>query len=87
METKIDINDKVKAVAKKNGWAYGDLAKAMGLTRNAMWSRLKDPKLSTLEQIAGIIGVPVAAFFTETGFSSGETACPHCGAEIKVYLG
>lgn len=83
----MDISESIKTVAKKYGLSFNELAEAVGITRRALWSRLKDPKLSTLEQIAGIIGVPVAAFFTETGFSAGDAACPHCGAEIKIYLG
>jgi transcriptional regulator with XRE-family HTH domain len=83
----MEISNTVKSVARKNGFDLLDIAKKIGITYTALWSRLKDPKLSTLEEIAGIIGVPVSAFFTESNYSGGDLACPHCGVPIKIFLG
>lgn len=83
----MEISTIVKSVARKHGYDLLDIAKVIGITYTALWSRLKDPKLSTLEEIAGIIGVPVSAFFTEANYSGGDLACPHCGAPIKIFLG
>lgn len=83
----MDISEIIKDVAKKNGKSFNDIADALNISRHALWSRLKDPRLSTLEAIAAVIGVPVADFFTEANYSGGDLACPHCGAPIKIFLG
>lgn len=83
----MEISETIKVVAKKHGKSVSEIADAMKISRHALWSRLKDPRLSTLEEIAGIIGVPVSAFFTESNYSGGDLACPHCGAPIKIFLG
>ena len=82
----MEIRENIKNVAKAHNIDLYEIAEALDITRVALWSRLRDPKFSTLEAIADVIGVPVTAFFTEESFSSGELVCPHCGASLRVFV-
>lgn len=55
----MEIRESIKSAAKYRGIGFEDLAERMGITRVALYSRLKDPKYSTLEEIAGILGCGV----------------------------
>jgi len=59
IEFAMEIRESVKLAAKREGVSVGELAERMGITRAALFSRLKDPKYSTLVEIAGLLGVGV----------------------------
>lgn len=82
----MEIVDSIKRVAKANNIQLSEIAKQMGLAYSSFWSRLRDPKLSTLQAVADAIGVPVSAFFTEESYTSSGLTCPHCGASLRVFV-
>ena len=48
----MEIVDSIKRVAKANNIQLSEIAKQMGLAYSSFWSRLRDPKLSTLQAVA-----------------------------------
>lgn len=82
----MEIVENIKNVARANGVQIYEIAEKMKITRSSLWSRLRDPKLSTLQAVADAIGVPVSAFFTEESFTSSGLTCPHCGASLRVFV-
>lgn len=82
----MEIRENIKNVAKAHDVSLATIAKGMNITYRALWSRLNDPKLSTLQAVADAIGVPVSAFFTEESFTSSGLTCPHCGASLRVFV-
>lgn len=81
----MDISESIKAVASRQHTPLNKVAEKLGITRAALWSRLKDPKFSTLEAVAEALNVPVSTFFTENDFETGKLTCPYCGKTIKVF--
>ena len=82
----MEIVENIKKVAKTHDISITEIAAAMKITRASLWSRLKDPKLSTLQAVADAIGVPVSAFFTEESYTSAALTCPHCGTILRVFV-
>ena len=63
----MDFN-KIKSLAKSNKISLKELAEKISLTEVGLHQSLKNKslKITDLEQIAGILGVPVSSFFDET---------------------
>lgn len=50
------MKERIKKIAQKKGYTLDDIANKMGIIYNALYQRLSvSPKLSTLEEIAGIL--------------------------------
>ena len=81
----MDIRAKIKQEVRSRGMILDDLAAGMKITRQALFSRLKDPKFSTLEEVARVLGVGVEDLFVEhEDDTAAGLVCPHCGKPIRI---
>ena len=80
------MKDIIKAEAKKKGLDIVELSAKLGTTHQNLYRMLKNPKFSTLERIAYVLGIPATVFFTEYTPYLGDFACPHCGKSLKLYI-
>lgn len=83
----MDIVVRIKQIGRELGFSWEDIASGLGITRASLHSRMKNPKMSTLEDIAGLLGVDVADFFREGEkgtFSASGACCPCCGASLRL---
>lgn len=77
---------------RQHGITQDMMATELGVTKQAVNNILKsdNPKLSTLERMAMVIGVPVYELFLdprEIVRCEGpaiDVDCPHCGAQLHV---
>lgn len=58
---------KIKSLASESGTTLVDVAKQLGISKQSLNQMIREnsTKVSTLERIAEILGVPVATFFDE----------------------
>lgn len=49
--------DRLKTILKKKGVTMAELAKCIGIERESLYSRVRDPKESTIKQVAKCLGV------------------------------
>ena len=81
--------DKLRRLFEASTDKYGD-ARKMGISYQAIMNILNgsDPKVSTIEKIAGFYGLPVGYFFDEAsadGQSSHELEIADLKGQIKGY--
>lgn len=84
---------RIKEILKQRGSTLIELSNAMGITDVALrYSISHNPTMSTLEKIAGVLGVRVSELLDEQteeqteeeGGVSVSVICPHCGKRIKM---
>lgn len=76
---------------RKHGWTMEQLAAEMtdkngnkGITQGAVSQIITgNPTLRKLQEIAGIIGVPLAVLLADDD-AGANFVCPHCGKPIKI---
>ena len=81
--TEIDLKKAIKA----QGFTLEAVAQKMGITKSAMSQLVSgNPTLSKLQEIAQVIGVPVAELvrFESGAQCQARLICPHCGREIEI---
>lgn len=69
IETNADVARRVRGLAAENQIKQARLASALHLSRMATWRRMTGETPFTAEELiiaARVIGVPVAAFYTES---------------------
>lgn len=80
----------VKAILKGKQMTLNDLAKKLGVSRQALYLQINNnPRISTLQRIADALGVPVAQLFDQTQPTNADhntITCPHCGAKLQINL-
>lgn len=82
----------IKKVIKDSGWTLERLAAEMtnktgqkGISQPSVSQIVNgNPTLDKLQEIAGIIGVPVSELVKEENKEDNTTKCPHCGMKIKI---
>lgn len=81
----------IKKIIRKAGWTLEQVAAQMtaskdsGLTQSALSQRLKNPKLSTLQEISGIIKIPLSDMFSDGDVCHSDViTCPNCGKKFRV---
>lgn len=81
---------RVKAILKDKQLTLNDLAKKLGVSRQALYLQINNnPRISTLQRIADALGVPVAQLFDQTPADTADhnvIICPHCGAKLEINL-
>lgn len=78
---------RVKEICSEKGIALKDLAKRLGITYQALFESINgNPKLSRLQDIAGVLGVELPDLFPKTS-NSAAIVCPHCGKPIHIKVG
>jgi len=61
------LNKKVKELCRERGMQLRDLAEKMGIAPESLSRAINgNPQLSTLKNIADVLGVPIARLFTPT---------------------
>ena len=56
--------DRLKEVLKKKGKTMKDVANYIGIERESLYSRIKDPKWSTVEQVAKCLNIDTHELFS-----------------------
>lgn len=83
----------IKKVIKDSGWTLERLAAEMtnknglkGISQPSVSQIVNgNPTLDKLQEIAGIIGVPVSELVKDENQEDNNTInCPHCGMKIKI---
>ncbi|MBQ7509920.1 MAG: helix-turn-helix transcriptional regulator [Prevotella sp.] len=77
----------LKRAIKAQGFTLDSVAQEMGVTKSAMSQLVNgNPTLSKLQEIAQVLGIPVAELlrFESNGSSHARLTCPHCGREIEL---
>lgn len=86
----------IKKVIKDSGWTLERLAAEMtnknglkGISQPSVSQIVNgNPTLDKLQEIAGIIGVPVSELVKDESQEDNNTInCPHCGMKIKIEKG
>lgn len=86
----------IKKVIKDSGWTLERLAAEMtnkngqkGISQPSVSQIVNgNPTLDKLQEIAGIIGVPVSELVRDEDKVDDNTiTCPHCGKKIKIEKG
>lgn len=61
---------KITSLREERGWSVTELAKRAGIKQPSLWAiergRIKQPKFTTLTNIAAALGVPVQTILSET---------------------
>ena len=74
---------RIKEVCKEKGVTLQHVAELMGVNRVSLSNSINgNPTISTLEKIAGALGVHVSELIDE--LKPGNFTCPNCGAELKL---
>lgn len=77
---------RVKELCKEKGLQMQELADKLGITRITLTRNISgNPTISTLENIAAALGVPVPELFAPQ--PTNTINCPHCGKLIKIEKG
>lgn len=79
----------IKEIIKEKGMTVEQLAKELGISRQALSRQLKGKLLvETAERIANTLGVPLWRLFVSNDNSPmvERHACPHCGKPISITL-
>lgn len=77
---------RVKEICEEKNITLQDLAGALGITYQSLWSSLTgNPSLSRLKDIASALNVPIEDIFVKPKNTS-SAVCPHCGKEIKIKI-
>ena len=82
---------RVKAILKDKQLTLNDLAKKLGISRQALYLQINNnPRISTLQRIADALGVPVGQLFDQKpqpkNADHNVVTCPHCGAKLVINL-
>ena len=60
----------IKSIAKEKGMTLEQVAERMGITKGGLSKAINgNPTIKTLRQVAGVLGVPVAALLMDEGVS------------------
>lgn len=82
----MNTKDIIKENIRRQGFSLKDVADKMGVSVSALSQVVAgNPTLTKLQEIADIIGMPVAALLDED-YNSKELTCPHCGKPIRVSI-
>ncbi|WP_288290087.1 helix-turn-helix domain-containing protein [uncultured Alistipes sp.] len=74
---------RVKELCKEKGLQMQELADKLGITRITLTRNISgNPTISTLENIAAALGVPVPELFAPQ--PTNTITCPHCGKSITI---
>ena len=74
---------RVKELCKEKGLQMQELADKLGITRITLTRNISgNPTISTLENIAAALGVPVPELFVPQ--PTNTITCPHCGKSITI---
>jgi len=88
----------IKSIAKEKGMTLEQVAERMGITKGGLSKAINgNPTIKTLRQVAGVLGVPVAALLMDEGVPDNSQrnatlskrelpphVCPYCGHELTV---
>lgn len=82
---------RVKEILKDKQLTLNDLAKKLGISRQALYLQINNnPRISTLQRIADALGVPVGQLFDQKpqpkNADHNVITCPHCGAKLVINL-
>ena len=82
---------RVKEILKDKQLTLNDLAKKLGISRQALYLQINNnPRISTLQRIADALGVPVGQLFDDTpqpkNADHNVITCPHCGEKLVINL-
>ena len=64
----MEVLEKIEMLRKEKGWSINYLAMESGLTQstlNNLYTRMTEPKISTLRAICGAFGITLSEFFKE----------------------
>lgn len=84
----------IDELIKECGYNRSTLAQKMGTTKQNLYSKLKSPSYTTLQEIATALNVPMWRLFASYDeVMSAENInkhqalkCPKCGANIKINI-
>lgn len=81
----------IKKVVKEKGFTLTQVANLLGKTKGAMSQIVNgNPNISTLREIANIIGCQVGDFFldetTPLSVKEPDIKCPHCSKPLSITL-
>lgn len=76
----------IKKVIREHGFTLEKVAGELGVSKSTMTQFVSgNPTLSRLQDIAGVLGIPVSELVRDVDASpSSGLVCPHCGKPIKV---
>ena len=76
----------IKKVIRKHGFTLEKVASELGVSKSTMTQFVSgNPTLSRLQDIAGVLGIPVSELVRDVDASPTEgLVCPYCGKPIKV---
>lgn len=81
----MELRDRVNELLRQRGMTREMLQERMGIKITAYYSLFKNPSLSSLERLAGGLGVSLSELFAEGGDIGGpRVICPHCGGVIRI---
>ncbi len=78
---------RIKEILKEKGINQQQLAEMMNVTPQYVSGIVREadtPSVSTLEQIASLLHVPLSSLFED--YRGGIIECPHCGKEINIKI-
>lgn len=83
---------RIQELMRQHGITQDMMATELGVTKQAVNNILKsdNPKLSTIERMAMVVGVPVYELFVDPKSlvrcegPAIDVDCPHCGAQLHV---
>lgn len=76
---------RIKEICRERGITQKDLAKKIGITEVGLTKITKgQSKISTLENIATALNVPIQELFTAPMVGAASISCPHCGKSFAV---
>lgn len=76
---------RIKELCKQQGITQVELAEKIGISQPSLSLRLKNPNLSSLEEIAQALGISVRDLFKPEG-NEAKLTCPHCGMPIEICI-
>lgn len=81
----VDMENRIKDVIKEQGYTMQGFADKLGMSRQSLFSIIKNPSSPTLEKLSEALNVPVWQFFASPDEVQ-VTRCPHCGKEIHIKI-
>lgn len=78
----------VKKAAALRGVEMAQIADELKITRQSLWSALRNPKLSTIYKISEVLNCqPTQLFFEDEENDGGSSfKCPHCGYPLNISI-
>lgn len=78
----------IKKILKSHGWTISAVSKEMGITQSALSQQITNKSITfaKVEQIAGIVGIPLSEFVNDSEPGHNSFLCPYCGRRISIKI-